>query len=385
MAKINETLKLFRSGQLKKDPEDAKTPDVLKKYEIQQSCYPIDLFAENKPIGPYVMFYINVFEGSSVVTQNKAKFVEDNDTIQKNRKRGVAARMAETQGADALKVSTIAFSTVAGSAAGSFLGLPNAGSIGFGGALVGVEALESQGLNYKKSQKRLKTAVALHMPNDLSISYNAGYSTDDAAGIIAAAKIVNAGGEMISNIAKNIMDSDSGIVDTVGKSLEDIKGSISGLGDVGAYAALNLLPGAGTLSAISGIAANPKTQAVFNGVTPRTFQLNYSFFAKSEAELENIHRIIALFKENMLPEYKGKDEFLFVYPAEFDIEYYMGAEQNKYIHKHTSCVLERMSVNYTPDGAFNYFNSSGAPTKINVSLEFRELDILTRSEAEAGY
>jgi trimethylamine:corrinoid methyltransferase-like protein len=84
----------------------------------------------------------------------------------------------------------------------------------------------------------------------------------------------------------------------------------------------------------------------------------------------------------MLPEYKddADGQFLFIYPATFDIEYYVGAEQNKHIHKHTSCVLTNVAVDYTPNGSYAYFNKNGAPIQINVRMDFRELEIITRKD-----
>jgi hypothetical protein len=40
-----------------------------------------------------------------------------------------------------------------------------------------------------------------------------------------------------------------------------------------------------------------------------------------------------------------------------------------------------MSVNYTPNGAFNTFDD-GMPTQINVQLAFLELAILTKAQIQ---
>jgi hypothetical protein len=90
----------------------------------------------------------------------------------------------------------------------------------------------------------------------------------------------------------------------------------------------------------------------------------------------------------MHPEFKGAGELLFIYPSEFDIVYYTNGSENKNIHKHTSCVLTEMSVNYTPNGVFNTFFESktggGMPTQINVNLTFRELQILNKELVKGG-
>ena len=77
------------------------------------------------------------------------------------------------------------------------------------------------------------------------------------------------------------------------------------------------------------------------------------------------------------------NEFLYLYPSEFDITYYTGGMENPHLHKHTSCVLEEMTVNYTPNGNFAVF-SNGMPTQINVSLTFKELQILSKETVAGG-
>ena len=85
----------------------------------------------------------------------------------------------------------------------------------------------------------------------------------------------------------------------------------------------------------------------------------------------------------MHPEYKDSNNFLFLYPSEFDIEYYHGGEENLNIHRHTSCVLTELNVNYTPNGNFSTF-VGGRPTQINVSMTFKELTILTKELIQQG-
>jgi hypothetical protein len=53
------------------------------------------------------------------------------------------------------------------------------------------------------------------------------------------------------------------------------------------------------------------------------------------------------------------------------------------LHRHTSCVLTELNVNYTPNGTFSTFKD-GRPTQINVSMTFRELTILTKELISEG-
>jgi hypothetical protein len=83
----------------------------------------------------------------------------------------------------------------------------------------------------------------------------------------------------------------------------------------------------------------------------------------------------------MHPEFKSQDAFLYVYPSEFDITYYKGSEENLNIHRHTSCVLTELNVNYTPNGVFNTF-PNGMPTQINLTMSFKELMLLSKETIE---
>ena len=85
----------------------------------------------------------------------------------------------------------------------------------------------------------------------------------------------------------------------------------------------------------------------------------------------------------MHPEFKDANNFVYIYPSEFDVMYYQGGQENTNLHKHTSCVLTEMNVNYTPNGNFTTF-ANGMPTQINVTLAFRELALLTKDKVKEG-
>jgi hypothetical protein len=63
--------------------------------------------------------------------------------------------------------------------------------------------------------------------------------------------------------------------------------------------------------------------------------------------------------------------------------YYSNGEENKNLHRHTSCVLTDLNINYTPNGLFTTF-PNGMPTQINMSLSFRELALLTKDKVKDG-
>ena len=133
----------------------------------------------------------------------------------------------------------------------------------------------------------------------------------------------------------------------------------------------------GILSAATGTAANPKKEQVFQGVEFRTFTFEYQFYPRDEFEAANILNIIYEFKYHMHPEFKSELNYVWIYPSEFDIIYYTGGKENLNLHKHTSCVLTDMQVNYTPNGNFSVFDN-GMPTQINLSMSFKELQLASK-------
>jgi hypothetical protein len=349
----------------------ARTTFSDKQYNIQQHSYPKDLMSEEYG-GNYVVFYINVAVESKLFNDKTVETVADIPA----RDRGPTIAMNEklyddpTSGKSKLAFTGLnaAGQVVEGAIGGGLLA-------GKGGALVGatlnaapaaigIGAAATQAASVTRAQKRLKTAIALHIPNQLNIRYSAGWGEEDTFTYQAAA----AGAEAIIRALKDGKD-----VKQLGNDAAAIVGAMGLKSDKQGAAA----------SAAFGLAANPKKEQIFKNVDFRSFAFDYMFFPRNKDEAENIMRIIYEFKYHMHPEFKDANEFLYVYPSEFDIAYYQNGKENPNLHRHTSCVLTEMNVNYTPNGQFNTFDN-GMPTQINVTLSFRELSLLSKEKIKDG-
>jgi len=331
------------------------------KYDITNHAYPSDLMSSQYG-GNYVIFYVSVAEDSKLLNRNGGT-AEITDDISFTRDRG------ELLAANLTKVGL-----VAGAVAGTALKGAIAGGFAFGKALtgaavtaapgaIGLGAAASLASTATRAQKRLRTAIALHVPNQLNIRYGVQFSEEDTATAVMAPLLGAAALKAIGNF-------DGGQLADAAK-------------EGGAALGLAFGPNAGTVSAATGLAANPRKEQVFKGVDFRTFQFEYQFFPRDEKESQNVQNIINAFKLHMHPEFKDKNKFLYVYPSEFDISYYSNGTENIYLHRHTSCVLTEMSINYTPNAAFNTFEN-GAPTQINVQMTFRELALMDKDKIKAG-
>ena len=347
-------------------------------YKTTGLMYPDDLMGANNQYGNnYVIFYINVHEDSMIVAQSGSNIVPNATLGMRGSVAGstvspeTMAAMGMAATASAVKASGITekatFNTLGGKTA--------AGVDLVGGALAGKAIVDKIG-KLKAQYKRLNTSIALYMPSDLNIKYGVSWSETSLAGTEAMMAI----GENVKSIIEKSNMSDAG--KQASPALESAKKTgTSYLAGLGMQA-----PGVGEyISKSSGTAANPKKEQLFKDVDFRTFSFSYQFFPRSSAEAKNVLAIIKQFKLHMHPEYKkDSNNFLYIYPSEFDIKYYQNGEENTNLHKHTSCVLTDLSINYSPQGTFTSF-PDGMPTQISMNMTFKELATLSKETIMEGF
>jgi hypothetical protein len=331
------------------------------KYDITSLSYPADLQSPEYG-GNMVVLYINVATASKFLPPpNQTYDMKDLD-ISRDRGLLIGRPISNINAAISGALNTAMGGLFAG-AIGGFASIAT-GATAIGGAAAWV-AGDIAGTTTRE-QKRLKTAIALHMPNTLNIRYATSWSEEDTGTT-----------EALSQIGEDAI----GLL----KSLTSVK--LSNMVDDGkSILASEALQKMGTISARTGLAGNPKREMVFKGVDFRTFSFDYNFFPRDEKEAEHVYNIIYQLKFHMLPEYKNDtNNFLYVYPSEFDISYFSGNGLNQYIHRHPSCVLTDLIVNYTPNGNFTTF-ANGMPTQIAITMSFKELTSPTKEAIQdRGY
>lgn len=367
-------------------PEFDYQADVFNssKYNVDGYMYPADL-ESSRYGGNKVVFYINVSVDSKVLRPGSELATVDD--VQ-NRMRGdligeqVGATPAQTAAAIA---ATTLVTTVGGGALGSLFGLGSAGAIP--GLATGATAtyLASSTNNQEASaatpraptfarpQKRLKTAIALYIPHALNIRYSVGWGEEETFALSAFGQAAQKGEEAVRAMFSDMANASTG-------SSQVSAGGLAGgvLGNLG----IRNAPMGEQFGIATGVAANPKKEQAFKNVDFRTFMMDYDFAPRDAAEAANVLNIIKAFKYHMHPEFKeGSAKFLYVYPSEFDVVYYHGQRENLNIHRHTSCVLTELQVNYSPNGVFSTF-PNGMPTHIRVSMTFRELQLLSKETIE---
>ena len=357
---VNNYAKTLQSPQNLFTPRGTSTPFEDSKYDVSNHSYPDDLMAsDGRYGGNYALFYINVATDSKLFNDKTVQTVEEysprdrGDLIGQNMTRaGLVGSNAAVIGVEAYAAKKLG------------IGTADLNAKVAAAATVGVGVAASMAPDASRSQRRLKTAIALHIPNQLSIRYGVQWSEDDTSMLAMA----NAAG---TEIMKAVTGTGK-LKETTGVAQAVI-----------ANIALSKGPNASANSAALGLAANPKKEQVFKGVDFRTFSFDYQFFPRNVTEAANVLAIIEQFKYHMHPEFKDTNNFVYIYPSEFDIMYYSGGVENKSLHRHTSCVLTDMNINYTPNGMFTAFDN-GMPTQINITLNFRELALLTKDKIKDG-
>jgi len=338
------------------------------KFKVDITQYPSDLQTADN-LQHYVLFNINV-RGKSKFNEKKVLFETKRDPNSANLSADQLASpvIRGTTYAAAGAAAGVAVTALASGAAGAFGKTGATAKVvskvagGVSGVAVGATMATSDILK-KDTTYRISDAIALYVDGPPTVKYSMNYANKEL-------------GTLLGVLSGSVLDG---------------QGAMKGAGEVGAAlgASLAKLPGAfgaadvgSALSASSGTALNPFKETVFESVDFRSFAFKYKFFPKNKKESDDVYNIINTFKFHMHPE-MSSGKLFFIYPSEFNISYYFGNEENGYFHKFATCVLENMDVSYGGE-QFSSFRD-GSPTEINMSLTFRELEILTKNMIQDGY
>jgi hypothetical protein len=169
----------------------------------------------------------------------------------------------------------------------------------------------------------------------------------------------------------------------------DWTGAASGAATAaGKFAQIVAIGGSDLLQSLTRSTINQKSDLLFKKVNRRSFQFEYSFMPKNAFEAYDVASIIYMFKYFQHPEMlEGYDQWLYIYPAEFDIEYVYksdgGENENIWLNKISSCALESVTVSYGGNGTFQSL-VNGEPVQTSLVLRFREFETLHQDRIAKG-
>jgi len=228
---------------------------------------------------------------------------------------------------------------------------------------------------FVKNSIRLGTAIALYMPNQVQATYKLNYA-DDEAGALSTG---------LAEVFRGMSGGDTSL--TGGQFTRMAQGATLKALETAAPGATN------ALSVATGKILNNKMELAFKGIGRRTFNFTFTFTPHSREEAKIIDTIVARFKFHSHPEFLSKSKGLMMtIPDTFDMHYmYKGAE-NSFLNKISTCFLTAINVQYggdrytAHDTALNHQNISGSPpTKTILTMEFQELETITRERISEGY
>lgn len=328
-------------------PQENQQNDLLSKYNVTSHQYPFDLDSSPSYGGQRVVFFINVSGDGKLALSNDSKVVQD---IPKNK---LNNKNATTELVN--KIST-QYEKYRSSQKTNASGEPDT---------------IAPAINVGKPMKRLVTAISLYIPNDLSTNYSVSWSDEDLSDSEATAEFILGAAQTVSKLSNGEF---GGAASTAAGTAKT-----SFIAKIGQK--LKSLPAIEKATRLT--SGNSKAEQLFKQVNFREFSFSYQFTPKDRAEADNVLNIVRTFRHHMLPEFKDTKEFLYIYPSEFDVKYYLNDRENEFLEKHFTAVLTACSISYSGAGQYSTF-SDGMPTQINLNLTFKELSTPTKESSPFG-
>ena len=232
---------------------------------------------------------------------------------------------------------------------------------------------------------RLDTAIALYMPPTVNVTYASNYvDTEIGSAANLAGKMFD-GADAAQGVANNITQAVNQMLDkeAIGEFADFLRKM--GLGAAG------IIPGAQGARELyemkQGSIMTNRMELAFKGLPKRSFQYTFKMIPKSEKEANEVRNIVNAFKINMLPEMVDSSTKRLRVPNTFDIKYMYVGQENEYLHKISTCVLENMNVTYGGDRYKTFeANAEGAPpVETTITLNFKEMEQITRERAREGF
>jgi len=239
-------------------------------------------------------------------------------------------------------------------------------------------------------------SVALYMPPDaLKTSYSQSIGDADLGGAIS----LMGGGSTDVNIIQDAIEGNATLgaaTDAVGRlGMDNAKAGIA----TRVQAGLGALSG-GLVAGISkatGKVLNPHKAVVYQGPGGfRTFSYSFVMMPKSQLEAKEILKIVKFFKKRMHPGtgaggINDVGSMTLTYPDEFHIQYFVnnervGEESGAItpLFKIHNCFMDSFSVDYTTSGVASFMDDN-SPLTTTMSLSFKETQLLTKADIDAGY
>ena len=248
--------------------------------------------------------------------------------------------------------------------------------------------------------------VVLPIPTGLNISYSQGWDQAQVAGTAAAAA-GNFGSDLgMLEKAASAGDFGGSITAILGaldkpiSAMQNVAAERFGMGGATpdetsgsgiapeATGFIMTAPGAQSIAQAAqysmGKRAIDQTMISYSGPGFRSFSFNFSFKPMSQRESIVVNQIVNFFKIQSAPIQEQQD-FTRIYqlPAVFKIRFYYGEMEHTHIGKIGHCALTNIGVTYGGDKFSTFDNATHAPVQTDITLQFKEMELLNRQMLEA--
>ena len=138
------------------------------------------------------------------------------------------------------------------------------------------------------------------------------------------------------------------------------------------------------ISGQSGLTGRVLAQSfmAYSGPGYRSHSFEFSLKPESENDSTEIENIVKFFKENSAPEQVKVSQLARIYkvPNVFEITF----DPNAGLHKIKPSALESIEVKYGGE-KYNIFKDDQMPVQVDISLNFKELEILNKEDVVGGF
>jgi len=234
-------------------------------------------------------------------------------------------------------------------------------ALNVGGAVFG-SIKEKVGSRLKDRTTEIKAAITLYMPETMSFTNQASYTETTLLDIAQ---------DVLNNV-KSFGGKDPGITASIASG---IAGSVSaGISAVQSNAGKLLL-------STQGLAINPQSQLLFEGIHFRNYSMSFTFTPYSKEEADSVKEIIKIFRMHAAPRLvKGAGGMLFIPPSSFLLDFRYNGSTNPNVGKVAESVIESIEVNYAPNGWSAH--TDGSPVQTTMTISFKEIEIIDRAKIE---
>lgn len=253
----------------------------------------------------------------------------------------------------------------------------NLGQINSRGKKVQVDnATTNNNRRFVAANIRSKDTIALYMTQNHSVADSFAYAERD----MAAMSLIRNG-----SISTILAEGQGNVADSFARQQTT---DVPGLDFAGG------VDFATVRDALRGGVKNAKKELMFGEPQIRQFSFTYDFYPRSLDEANRVADIIQMFRYHAYPKLQTDGGHFFMFPAEFEIEFYIvtddpktgeqRVEINGYLPKIARCALTNVQVSYSPNGVWTTF-PDGSPVGTQLSLTFTEVQALNQDNIINGY